>query len=54
MNNVYITKRKLINDEKNPFGRDCVFDDVTFESLIILKKIPINNYKTLLFLRKWF
>ena len=31
-----ISKRKLINAEKEPFGRDFVLDDVTFERIIIL------------------
>ena len=29
MTNIHISKRKLINDEINPLGRDCVIDDVT-------------------------
>ena len=43
MNNVNISKRKLINGEKEPFSRDSVFDDVTFERIIMLNKIPINH-----------
>ena len=31
MNNVNISERKLINGEKEPFGRDSVFDYVTFD-----------------------
>ena len=31
LHNEHISKRKLINNEKEPFGRDCIFDDVTFE-----------------------
>ena len=41
-------KRKLINCEKEPFGRDRIFDDVTIEFIqlssfksIILKKFLI-------------
>ena len=29
MNYLKKSKRKLINAEKEPFNRDCVFDDVT-------------------------
>jgi hypothetical protein len=35
MNNVNIPIRKLINDEKEPFGKNPVFDDVTFECIAI-------------------
>ena len=55
MNNVNISKRKLINDEKEPFSRDCVLNDVTFKRIIILlKSINHSNSNSVLFLRKWF
>ena len=33
----------MINAEKQPFSKDCVIDDVTFERIIILLKLNESN-----------
>jgi hypothetical protein len=37
LNNEIVSKRKLINGEKDPFGKDTVFDDVTLKIIILIK-----------------
>ena len=55
ISNYLYQKRKLINDENKPFGKDTVFDEVKFEFLIM--KLSQKSFSKLCFfncLRKLF